>query len=145
MLWLIDSPANGFGEGKGGANTDSRQVSQICKGVSEWCPFSEESVKSAPKQYGIYIFRMAQSKCFKRLKGESDILYIGSTEGEHGLRGRLQQYLHPGPTQWTNKRIHEMAPRNMIWKLLGAYVGKQATLNTNCFIDTLMTMMNFPL
>jgi len=92
VLWLIDSPANGFGEGKGGANTDSRQVSQICKGVSEWCPFSEESVKSAPKQYGIYIFRMAQSKCFKRLKGESDILYIGSAEGNRGLRGRLQQY-----------------------------------------------------
>ena len=105
------SPASGFGEGKGGANTNSGQVSQICKGIFEWHPFSEESVKSAPKQYGIYIFRMAQSKCFMRLKGESDILYIGSTEGKHGLRGRLQQYLRPGPTQWTNKRIREMAKK----------------------------------
>ncbi len=90
---------------------DSRQVSQICKGVSEWHPFNEETVKSAPKQSGIYIFRMAQSKCFGRLEGQSDILYIGSTEGEHGLRERLQQYLRPGRTQWTNKRIHAMAEK----------------------------------
>lgn len=96
---------------KGGANTGSRQVSQICKGVSEWHPFNEESVKSAPEQSGIYVFRMAQSKCFGRLKGETDVLYIDSTEGKHGLRGRLQQYLRPGPTQWTNKRIHTMAKK----------------------------------
>jgi hypothetical protein len=68
-------------------------------------------VRSAPKQYGIYIFRMARSKFFGRLKGESDILYIGSAESKHGLRGRLRQYLHPGPTQWTNKRIREMAKK----------------------------------
>ena len=90
---------------------DSRQMSQICKGVSEWHPFNEKSVKSAPKQYGIYILRMAQGKPWGRLKGESDIFYIGSTEGKHGLRGRLQQYLRPGRTQWTNKRIHEMAKK----------------------------------
>jgi len=101
---------------------DSRQVSQICKGVSEWYPFNEESVKSAPKQYGIYIFRMAQGKRLGRLKGESDIFYIGSTEGKHGLRGRLQQYLRPGRTQWTNKRIHEMAKKygmEIAWCLCG--------------------------
>jgi len=90
---------------------DSKQVSQIYKGISEWHPFNKETVKSVPGQHGIYIFRMAQSKRFGRLKGESDILYIGSTKGGRGLRGRLQQYLHPGPTQWTNKRIHEMAKK----------------------------------
>ena len=59
-----------------------------------------------PKQHGIYIFRMARGECFRRLKGESDIFYIGSAEGSRGLKGRLQQYLRPGPTQFTNKRIH---------------------------------------
>ncbi len=101
---------------------DSRQVSQLCKGVSEWHPFNEETVKSAPKRSGTYIFRVTQSKCFGRLKGESDILYIGSTEGEHGLRERLQQYLHPGHTQWTNKRIHAMAEKydmEIAWYLCG--------------------------
>jgi len=91
---------------------DSRQLSKTYKGLSEWQPFNEESVKSALKQYGTYILRMAQGKCFGRLKGESDILYIGSTEeGKRGLRGRLQQYLRPGPTQLTNKRIDEMAKK----------------------------------
>jgi len=100
---------------------DSRQVSQICKGVSEWHPFNKETVKSAPKQSGIYIFRMAQSKCFSRLKGETDILYIGSAEGKHGLRGRLQQYLRSRPKQ-TNKRIHAMTKKydmEIAWCLCG--------------------------
>ncbi|PIX31729.1 hypothetical protein COZ60_02940 [Candidatus Bathyarchaeota archaeon CG_4_8_14_3_um_filter_42_8] len=117
---------------------DSRQVSQICKGVSEWHPFNEETVKSAPKQSGIYIFRMAQSKCFERLKGETDILYIGSTEGKHGLRGRLQQYLHPGPTQWTNKRIHAMAKKydmEIAWCLCGEASNLELQLLRRYFED----------
>jgi excinuclease UvrABC nuclease subunit len=90
---------------------DSKQVSQIYKGISEWHPFNKETVKSAPEQHGIYMFRMAQSKRFGRLKGESDILYIGSTKGSRGLRGRLQQYLSPGPTQWTNRRVRAMTQK----------------------------------
>lgn len=90
---------------------DSKQVSQICKGISGWHPFNKETVKSAPGQHGIYIFRMAQSKRFGRLKGESDILYIGSTKGSRGLRGRLQQYFSPGHGQFTNIRIHSMAKK----------------------------------
>ena len=90
---------------------DSKQVSQICKGISEWHPFNKETVKSAPGQHGIYIFRMAQSKRFGRLKGESDILYIGSAKGGRGLRGRLQQYFSPGHRQLTNIRIHAMAKK----------------------------------
>lgn len=90
---------------------DSRQVSQICKGISEWHPFNKETVESAPGQHGIYIFRTAQSKRFGRLKGESDILYIGSTKGGRGLRGRLQQYFSPGHRQLTNIRIHAMAKK----------------------------------
>jgi len=65
---------------------------------------------------------MAQGKYSGRLKGESDILYIGSTEGKHGLRGRLQQYLRPGRTQQTNKRIYEMAKKydmEIAWCLCG--------------------------
>jgi hypothetical protein len=68
-------------------------------------------VRVAPKQRGIYMFRLARCKFFGRLKGETDILYIGSAENKRGLRGRLGQYLHPGPTQWTTKRICEMAKK----------------------------------
>lgn len=90
---------------------DSREVAQICKGISKWYPFSKESLKDAPVQHGIYIFRSAQSKPFGRLRGQSDILYIGSTKGSRGLRGRLQQYFSPGHRQFTNIRIHAMAKK----------------------------------
>lgn len=89
---------------------DSKQTSQICKGLSEWQPFTEKSI-SAPKKHGIYILRMAQGKRIPRLQGKSDILYIGSTESKNGLKGRLQQYLRPGSRQYTNKRIHELAKK----------------------------------
>jgi hypothetical protein len=123
---------------KGGANTDSRQVSQICKGILEWYPFNEESLKSVPKQYGIYIFRMAQGKCFRRLKGESDIFYIGSAEGNRGLRGRLQQYLRPGPTEWTNKRIHVTAKKydmEITWCVCGEASNLELQLLRRYFED----------
>ena len=68
-------------------------------------------MEHVPRQHGIYIFRMARGECFSRLKGESDIFYIGSAEGNHGLRGRLHQYLRPGPSQLTNKRIHTVAKK----------------------------------
>jgi hypothetical protein len=77
----------------------------------EWHPFNKENVRGAPEQYGIYVFRIARGERFRRLKGESDIMYIGSAEGNRGVRGRLQQYLRPGPTQWTNKRINTMAKK----------------------------------
>jgi len=117
---------------------DSRQVSQICKGVSEWHPFNEETVKSAPKQSGIYIFRMAQSKCFGRLKGETDILYIGSTEYKGGLRERLQRYLRPGHKPGTNKRIHAIAKKydmEIAWCLCGEASNLELELLGQYFVD----------
>ena len=95
-------------------------------------------MKSAPKQSGIYIFRMARGECFRRLKGESDVLYIGSAEGKRGLRERLQQYLRPGPTQWTNKRIHEMAKKydmEIAWYLCGEASNLELQLLRRYFED----------
>lgn len=43
---------------------------------------------------------------FGRLRGDSDVLYIGSSESS--LKQRLRFYLHPGPTQITNIRINAM-------------------------------------
>ncbi len=44
---------------------------------------------------------------FSRAAGKSDVLYIGSATNQNGLRGRLQQYFSPGPTQRTNQRLME--------------------------------------
>lgn len=85
---------------------DSKQLKQ--RGFIGWFPFNENVIANAPGQLGVYVLRRAYGKRFGRLRGKSDILYIGSTEAEKGLRQRLRQYLHPGPTQWTNKRINEL-------------------------------------
>jgi len=90
---------------------DSKQLSFMLEGLSEWHPFNEDTVKNAPKQKGIYVLRMANGRYICRLRGKSDILYIGSTESKSGLRGRLRGYLHPGPSQLTNRRIHEFSKK----------------------------------
>jgi excinuclease UvrABC nuclease subunit len=79
-------------------------------GFSEWYTFSRATEKSllrhAPSSPGAYVLRRRQS--YPRRIGASDITYIGSAANADGLRGRLRQYFHPGPTQSTNKRILEL-------------------------------------
>jgi len=88
---------------------NSTHLSQFERRFSEWYPFNRHGIKNAPEQPGVYVIRITQGRCFGRLKGKSDILYIGSCEAKKGLRQRLQQYLHPGPTQWTNRRVNQLA------------------------------------
>lgn len=90
---------------------DSKKLAQFLKGLSKWYPFDDQGMRNAPEKQGIYILRRAGGKKFRRLKGESDIMYIGSATGEGGLKVRLMQYLNPGPTQLTNLRIHKIATR----------------------------------
>ena len=90
---------------------DSSELSLLLKGISDWRPFTEYTIRQAPTQPGVYVIRMTGGQRFGRLRGESDILYIGSTEAKRGLRQRLRQYLHPGPTQWTNKRVNQLAKK----------------------------------
>jgi len=91
---------------------NSEQLKQ--KGFFSWFPFTDHGVGKAPKQSGVYALRKARGALFGRLRGESDILYIGSTEARGGLKQRLRQYLHPGPTQWTNLRIYQLAKKHEI-------------------------------
>jgi len=90
---------------------DSNESSLLLKGISDWRPSTEYTIRQAPTRSGVYVIRMAGGRRFGRLRGESDILYIGSTEAKRELRQRLRQYLHPGPTQWTNKRVNELAEK----------------------------------
>jgi excinuclease UvrABC nuclease subunit len=52
---------------------------------------------------GVYAVRCCRD--YQRVVGTSDILYIGSATNREGLRKRIYQYFHPGPTQRTNRRI----------------------------------------
>ena len=80
------------------------------EGFVSWNKFSlknEISLKRLlSKEPGVYIIKT--SNLFGRFVGQSDIVYIGSATNIRGLRGRIQQHYHPGPTQSTNLRINSM-------------------------------------
>jgi excinuclease UvrABC nuclease subunit len=100
---------------------DSTQLKQYGKQFSPWYPFNKQIIKNVPEDTGVYIIRKVGGQRFGRLRGESDILYIGSATSQGGLKQRLQQYFSPGPTQWTNKRINEFAKKysmEVAWCLL---------------------------
>ena len=90
---------------------NSMRLSRCRKGFSDWHLFDKQTMENAPQQVGVYVIRKAGGECFGRLRGESDIFYIGSTTSEGGLRQRLQHYFHPGRAQWTNRRINEYAKK----------------------------------
>lgn len=90
---------------------NSAELNGILNKSLTWQSFNKEDVKNAPSLKGIYVIRMAKGQLFGRLSGVSDMLYIGSAESKGGLRQRLQQYFHPGQTQWTNLRIKELTKK----------------------------------
>ncbi len=58
-----------------------------------------------PSAPGVYVVLF---DCMhERLVGSSDIAYIGKATNQNGLRGRVRQYFHPGPTQSTNLAMKE--------------------------------------
>jgi hypothetical protein len=49
--------------------------------------------KGAPTSAGVYLFQLGEGKSIHRLKGESDIIYVGSTaSGTGGLNKRLRSH-----------------------------------------------------
>ncbi len=89
-------------------NMDSAQLKKTIGGLSEWSAFDKTVLGRVPAQKGVYVIRLANARKIGRLKGESDILYIGSNQSEGGLKQRFSHYFHPGPTQWTNRRVHDL-------------------------------------
>lgn len=58
-----------------------------------WC---KSAVSKVPARPGVYALRLASPPLIGRLRGESDVIYIGHAgKGKGGLRGRLKQHLSP--------------------------------------------------
>ncbi len=90
---------------------NSTDIESINKETVSWLSFEKDIVSKASRENGVYILRLATGKLFGRLRGASDILYVGSSTCQGGLRQRLLHYFHPGPTQWTNLRINSYLNR----------------------------------
>lgn len=74
---------------------------------------------NAPESPGVYILRIKDGIDFNRISGETDILYIGSTEN---LKRRFYSYNHPGKSQFTNQKVENFVinfkhPAEFIWKI----------------------------
>ena len=76
-----------------------------------WMTLNDETQRKAPFEIGVYSFRLEGGRKFGRLRGESDIVYIGSASGRGGIRQRLYFHLHPGPSQLTNLRSKQLQGR----------------------------------
>ena len=85
-------------------------------GFNQWHSFSlgnrQSVLRVAGTSPGVYVIRRNGDR-FGRLRGNSDILYIGKTTGQNGMRVRIGAYFNPGLTQWTNQRIHLFLQRQM--------------------------------
>ena len=83
------------------------------EGFAAWQRFRPDSehtlIASLPAAAGVYVIR--RRRPFGRFVGETDIAYIGSAASVQGLKGRIRQYFHPGPTQRTNQRIRALIER----------------------------------
>jgi predicted GIY-YIG superfamily endonuclease len=64
----------------------------------------KEAPKQAPKLPGAYLLRLKGGKKFNRINGETDIVYIGSTDN---LSRRFYGYNHPGRSQYTNQKVND--------------------------------------
>lgn len=75
--------------------------------------------KNAEESPGVYILRIKDGIDFNRISGETDILYIGSTEN---LKRRFYSYNHPGKSQFTNQKVENFVinfkhPAEFLWRI----------------------------
>jgi len=97
-------------------------LSAELEGFSPWADWSLGTVQLAPTKPGVYVFRLPQTKALSRLKGESDIIYIGATKkGSRTLRDRLRDHLRSRDDKKDlgcrlERVIKEVGPLQISWR-----------------------------
>jgi hypothetical protein len=109
-------------------------------GFGSWVPISIHAetpvLEALPVSRGVYAFLFAQSMA--RRRGTSDIAYIGKATNQNGLRGRVRQYFHPGPTQSTNLAMRKRLAAAECSLRLGFVVSTSATIASRLEADLLI-------
>lgn len=85
----------------------------------EWHLWPEPALSTAPAKLGVYVFRLTGGKCFARLKGESDIVYVGTNEsGDRTIRDRLGDHFNSCADEgfWITRTESEVAKLDVAWK-----------------------------
>ena len=84
-------------------NSKSKKLQDL--GIVDWHLWPIDP-SNLPMEPGIYVFRFRKE--FPRLRGETDILYIGSTRDNGVLHDAIARYLVSDATQTTNWRINSL-------------------------------------
>jgi len=77
------------------------------------------AIDKAPGSPGVYVFRLAAAKAFPRIKGESDIVYIGTTEdGQGTVRRRLIDHRNccSDERYWLHRIETEIGQLEIAWR-----------------------------
>jgi hypothetical protein len=93
-------------------------------GWRKWCRAAAEE---APQKPGAYIFRLAAGESFGRLKGKSDLVYIGSTT-KRTIRDRLRDHLSAKKIErnvgYRLARVRkEVGPLEVSWRAFDTHGG----------------------
>src|SRR4029077_19422059 len=87
------------------------------------------AIDKAPYSPGVYVFRLSGAVCFPRVKGESDIVYIGTTEdGEGTVRKRLIAHHNTFSADdrfWLRRIQTEIGQLEVAWKRLEKHFDAQ--------------------
>jgi hypothetical protein len=98
--------------------------SSSIEGFSTWNEWGSRVAIQVPAKPGVYIFRLAPSQRIRRLKGFSDLVYMGATKkGKRTLRDRLEDHLRPRVDMrdlgyQLERVIKEVGPLQVAWKPL---------------------------
>lgn len=110
------------------------------RGIGAWvafaCTTELEVLAALPPSPGVYVILLGAPE--QRRRGASDIAYIGKATNQNGLRGRVLQYFHPGPTQSTNIAMNQRLFAAGCALRVGFIVGDSVSVATRLESDLLL-------
>ena len=81
----------------------------ILSDFSRWQAFNDQIIGATPSEKGVYMLRRPRGEKVRRLRGESDVLFIGSTK-QH-IRKRLAEVLRAKEDEGHDFYVKEMAKK----------------------------------
>jgi hypothetical protein len=81
----------------------------VLSDFSRWQPFNDQTVGATPSEKGVYVLRGSNGEKVRRLRGESDVLLIGSTK--QPIKKRLAEVLRSKEDEGHDYYVKEMAKK----------------------------------
>ena len=90
----------------------------ILSDFSRWQSFNDQTIGAAPSERGVYVLRGLEGEKTRRLRGESDLLLIGSTR--QPIKRRLAEVLRAKEDEGHDYYVKKMAKEygaQISWKV----------------------------